>query len=137
MLRMTVWKRWVLAVVVAGGALVTGCAGIHWEPTYSGALRKAAEQRKRMLLAFLSPADIDCLEMERKVFSDEGIRKLMDKFIAVRLDPLLHRSLARQLNVETVPAFFVFRPDHVLVGSYQGKMDVEKFQVFLIKHMYN
>lgn len=125
-----------LTAVLLGG-LLAGCSGISWEPSYDSAMRTAAMERKRVLLVFMSATNLDCMEMERTVFSNESIQDLMGRYAAVRLDPLLHRDMARELNVQTLPAFMVVRPDGQLVGGAQGKMDIDKFQVFLIRHLFN
>jgi len=128
---------WMCLTAVLLGGLLAGCSGIAWETSYESAMRTAAMERKRVLLVFMSATNIDCMEMERTVFSNESIQDLMGRYAAVRLDPLLHRDMARELNVQTLPAFMVVRPDGQLVGGAQGKMDIDKFQVFLIRHLFN
>jgi len=117
--------------------LIAGCGAVQWQYSYDKAKREAAQQRRRMLVEFASAASMDCHEMDAKVFTNAEVRQLMQRFVAVRLDSVFHRDLARQFNVQTTPTFFVIRPDGQVVGSLAGKMDAEKFRVFLIKYSYN
>ncbi len=127
------------AVLLATLSVVlgSGCSPIHWERGYDSGLKRAARQRRRALVQFYSAVNTDCLEMDRKVFSDPDVQELMHNFIAIRLDSVLNKKLAKQFNVQTVPTFFVIRPDRQIAGSMSGKMDAEKFRIFLIKHSYN
>ena len=126
------------AVLLATLSVVlgSGCSPIHWERDYDAGLKRAARQRRRALVQFYSAVNTDCLEMDRKV-SDPDVQELMHNFIAIRLDSVLNKQLAKQFNVQTVPTFFVIRPDRQIAGSASGKMDAEKFRIFLIKHSYN
>jgi thioredoxin-related protein len=116
---------------------IAGCGSIQWQYSYDKGQRQAAQQRRRMLVEFASTVSMDCQEMDAKVFTDAKVRQLMQRFVAVRLDTVFHRELAGQFNVQTTPTFFVIRPDGQVVGSHAGKMDAEKFRVFLIKYSYN
>jgi len=118
-------------------ALGSGCSSIHWERSYEAGLERAARQRRRALVQFYSAVDPDCLEMDRKVFSDPDVQDLMHNFIAIRLDSVLNRQLATYFNVQTIPTFFIIRPDRQIAGSESGAMDAEKFRIFLIKYSYN
>ncbi len=129
--------RWFCLTIIGLCGGMIGCSGVPWESSYDSAMRTAATERKRVLLVFMSATDGDSIEMEREVFSDEAIQDLMGRYAPVRLDPFLHRDMARELNVQRLPAFFVVRADGQLVGGAQGKMDLDRFQVFLIRHMYN
>ena len=74
--------------------------------------------------------------MDRTVFTDGEVRKLMRQFVAVRLDPVLHKRLAATWEVQEVPSFVVIRPDGSVGGKHDGKMTAEEFRFFLINHVY-
>lgn len=124
-----------LAAMIVGCA--SGCSSIQWERSFEAGLKRAATQRRRALVQFYSAVDGDCMEMDRKVFSDSDVQDLMHNFVAIRLDSVLNRKLTEQFNVQTVPTFFVIRPDGQVAGSTSGVMDTEKFRIFLIKYSYN
>ena len=130
-------KILIVLAALAACDLIAGCGSIQWQYSYDQGRREAAQQRRRMIVEFASTASMDCREMDAKVFSNPDVRQLMQRFVPVRLDTVFHRDLARQFNVQTTPTFFVIRPDGQIVGSYAGKMDAEKFRVFLIKYSYN
>jgi thioredoxin-related protein len=126
----------VLAALAACG-FVTGCGSVQWQYSFDKAQREAAQQKRRMIVEFTSAASMDCQLMDAQVFTNAEVRQLMQRFVPVRLDSVFHRDLARQFGVQTTPSFFVLRPDGQIVGSYAGKLDAEKFRVFLIKYSYN
>ncbi len=123
-----------LGAIVAGAA---GCGSIQWETSYDRAMRRGIEQRRRVLVQFASTVSTDCREMDLKVFTDSEVQRLTKNFVPVRLDTVLDKKLADHLGVSVVPSFYVIRPDGQVVGSHAGKMDAEKFRIFLIKYSYN
>ena len=132
--------RSIRRVIIVIGALIpltAGCSTVKWEHDYKKGVKRAAQMRKRVLLQFHSNINPDCMDMERKVFTDPEVQKLMGEYVAVRLDYLLNKQLADDLDVQIVPTFLILRHDGVIVGSHVGKMDETKFKYFLIKHRYN
>ena len=128
--------RFVVWSMVASGPLVAGCGFVPWEYNFELGLQKAARRQQPALVQFYSGLNRDCLEMDRKVFTDPDVRENLKDYVPVRLDYHLNRELADQLGVEALPAFFVFRRDTSIAGSYVGKMDAGKFNFFLIKYRY-
>lgn len=61
----------------------------------------------------------------------------MERFVAIRMDAVMDKTLADQLGVTTVPTFFVLRPDMTVAGSAAGVMTVDQFRGFLIKHSFD
>jgi len=118
-------------------SLLAGCGTIHWEHDYKQAVMRAAQMKKRVLLQFHTAVNTDCMEMERKVFTDPEVQKLLGEYVAVRLDYLLNKRLADDLDVQIVPTFLILRHDGAIVGHHVGKMDQIQFKYFLIKHRYN
>jgi len=126
-----------LLLIVAVGTVLSGCGSIVWEFDYEKGISRASQVRRRALVQFYSSLDRDCLEMDRKVFMDQDVRLVMERFISIRLDPWLHRELAKEWGVEEVPSFVIIRPDHSVAGTCEGKMTAEAFRLFLITHVYN
>jgi thioredoxin-related protein len=130
-------KILIVLAALAACDLIAGCGSIQWQYNYDKAQGEAVQQRRRMIVEFASAASMACQEMDAKVFTNAEVRQLMQRFLPVRLDTVFQRDLARKFGVQTTPTFFVIRPDGQIVGSYAGKMDAEKFRVFLIKYSYN
>lgn len=129
-----------LVVLLTAGSipLLAGCSSVRWEHSYEAGLAKAARQRQRAVVMFdaLNP---DCLEMDRKVFSDREVQEVMKQYVPIRLDHVLNHKLAERFNVQVAPTFVIVRPDVVRpegvpVGLHAGKMDATKFKYFLIKY---
>lgn len=126
-----------VAVLLALSGLVAGCGAVRWETSYDTGMRQAMEQRRRVLLQFVSTVSPACTDMDLHVFTDSEVRRLMKNFVPIRLDTVIDKDLTRHFNVPTTPAFYVIRPDGQVVGSQIGKLDAEKFRTFLIKYSYN
>jgi len=127
----------VLALATLFVALSSGCGWVQWERSFETGMKRAATQRRRAVVQFYSAINGDCLEMDRNVFTDPEVQDLMRNFVAIRLDSVLNNNLAQNFNVQTVPTFFVIRPDGQIAGSASGLMEAEKFRIFLIKYSYN
>jgi thioredoxin-related protein len=129
-------KRMICAVLLLSVACLTGCGPVHWESSLEAGLSKAANERRPALVMFGSVASPDCMEMDRDVFEDPDVQKVLKLFVPVRLEYVLHGKLAKELGVQTVPTFVVYRPDRTVAGVHEGKMDVHNFTIFLIKYRY-
>jgi hypothetical protein len=116
--------------------LLTGCGSIRWERNLEAGLKRAANEQRPALVMFSSALSQDCFEMDRDVFTDPQIEKTMGGFVPIRLDVVMNRKLSDELGVRTSPSFVVFRPDRSVAGFHEGKMDVARFGVFLIKYRY-
>jgi len=127
----------VLSISLLAMTASSGCGRVNWGMNYERALRTAAEQRTRVLVAFHSMTNADCRAMDADAFSDAKVRKHIQQYVPVRLDPVINWQLAKRFGVETVPAFFVVRPDGEIMGSRVGKMTAEQFDYFLIRNRLN
>lgn len=127
----------VFSIALLTISVSSGCGRISWGMDYERALRTASEQRTRVLVAFHSMANADCRAMDTEAFSDAAVQKHIREYVPVRLDPIINWQLARKFGVDTVPAFFVVRPDGEVMGSRVGKMTAEQFDYFLIRNRLN
>lgn len=124
--------------LTAVAGLLAGCSPIKWQRDYAAGISQATQTNRRALVQFYSHMNMDAQVMDNEVFSDPSIQRLIaDHFVAIRVDDLLNRDLSRQFNVQVLPAFFVIRPDMTVAGSSAGKMDKDKFRLFLIKNAFN
>jgi thiol:disulfide interchange protein len=114
-----------------------GCSPIQWERSYEQGLEQARQQRRRALVHVHSAMSHSSRQMDSEVFTDPEVQRLMANFVAIRLDQVLDRRIVEQLGVQVVPSFFVVRPDMSISASHAGKLDAEKFRVFLIRNLYD
>lgn len=130
-------SRAVAALAFALLGLSSGCTGVNWERDQQAGLRKAVDNRQRAMIAFVSHLDEATGKMDSEVFSDPDVVRLMQRFVAIRLDIASNQSLAEQFGVKQVPAFVVVRPDLTVSGIHQGTMKAEQFRLFLIRNSLN
>ncbi len=119
------------------GPLAVGCSPVQWERDYQEGLRKAATQRRRALLQFYNAVNQDCRQMDAEVFADPEVQEVLHNYVAIRVDAVLSRDLAREFNVQIVPTFIILRPDWVPSASHAGGMGADEFRLWLIKHSYD
>ena len=124
---------WIGVLLPLGGV---GCSPVSWEHSFKSGLARAAEEQRPALVMFDALFNRDCGEMDREVFSDPEVRAKLEGFVRIRLNYSLNRKLADQFGVEVLPTFYVLRCDGSMAGSQAGKMDVDKFNFFLIKYRY-
>lgn len=113
-----------------------GCSSVNWEHDYQNGLAKASQLRRRALVQVHSNISPECREME-EVFSDPDVQQLMQNFVPIRLDTVMHRGIVEQLGIQAVPTFLIIRPDLTVAGSHAGALSAEKFRIFLIRHTYD
>jgi len=115
---------------------VAGCGGGMWHYSLDTGMREAQKENKRALVEFYRMNEA-CLEMDRKVFSEANVKKILDEhFVKVRLDITTNRVTARRFGITEYPSFIVFRPDGSIAGSRAGALAAEEFRAFLIKTVY-
>ncbi len=115
---------------------LAGCSPITWERDYQKGLQKAVQERRRALIEFMSLWNPESREME-DVFAEPEIQRLMEHYVPIKVDTVMNKTLADQYGVQTLPAFFIIRPDLTVAGGAAGKMDLDRFRVFLIKHSFD
>ena len=130
-LKRTEWVGMALLAVAAAG-----CGAAGWESNLEAGLSRAASERRPALVMFSSAVSPDCMQMDEEVFSDPQVQNVLNSYVRVRIDYLIHHKLAKELNVRSVPTFVIFRPDRSVAGVREGKMDARSFSFFLIKHRY-
>lgn len=118
-------------------ALTAGCSPINWERDYQTGLQRSIETRQRAVLLFTSAFDSGSAAMDAEAFEDKHVQELMRRFVPIRLDVVVNKRLADQLNVQSTPAFFIIRPDTSIAGAHIGVMDADQFRRFLIKYSLN
>jgi thiol:disulfide interchange protein len=116
---------------------LAGCSGIPWEGDYTAGMQRAAQLRRRALIQFCNAITPECREMELDVLSDPGIQQLVEHYVPIRVDSAIRGDLVRQYGINTVPSYVVVRPDMSVAGIQSGKIDLDTFRIFLIRHVYD
>ena len=122
---------------LASLGMASGCTGVNWEHDQQAGLHKAYERSQRAMIEFVSGFDADANRMDSQVFSDPDVVRLMQRFVAIRLDAGANKQFAEQCGITQTPAFVVVRPDMTISGSYQGTMKPDQFRLFLIRNSLN
>ena len=115
---------------------LSGCSSVAWERNYQAGLQQAVQQRRRALIQFMSAWNAETHEME-EVFADPKVQHLIANFVPIRVDAVMDKTLADQYGVQALPTFFVVRPDLTVAGTAVGRMDADRFRMFLIKHTFD
>jgi hypothetical protein len=124
-------------MAIALGGLVSGCTGVNWERDQQTGLRKAVKNTQRAMIEFVGGFDEETSRMDREVFSDPEVVRLMQRFVAIRLNAASNKQLAEQFGVNQTPAFVVVRPDLTVSGMHQGTLKADQFRMFLIRNSLN
>lgn len=124
------------AMTLLSAVALVGCGPSGWESSFEAGLSRAANERRPALVMFSSIASPDCGAMDDEVFSDPEVQNVLRSFVPVRLDYFINGKLAKELGVQTIPTFVVFRPDRSVAGVREGRMDARNFTIFLIKYRY-
>jgi len=128
------------AAVALASALLglgSGCTGVNWEHDQEAGLRKAAKNRQRAVIEFVSGFDEATSKMDKEVFADPDVVRLMQRFVPIRLDVGMDPKLAEQFGVKQTPWFVVVRPDMTVSGTSQAIMKPDQFRLFLIRNSLN
>ena len=126
-----------VALASALFGLGSGCTGVNWERDQEAGLRKAAQNRQRAVIEFVSGFSEATSQMDKDVFSDPDVVRLMQRFVAIRLDVGMNPKLAEQFGVKQTPWFVVVRPDMTVSGTSQAIMKADQFRLFLIRNSLN
>jgi thiol:disulfide interchange protein len=125
----------IAAIALIGSS--AGCSPVRWERNYQTGVQRAAQLGRRALVQFHSHMNPACREMDEEAFADPDVQRMLQNFVCIRVDDVMDRKLAEQFGVQVLPSFYVIRPDMTLAGSQAGKLDAEKFRIFLIKHTFD
>ncbi len=125
------------AIMVLLVTLATGCSQVEWEHSLDKGIQRASVTGRRALVEFYSPFNNQCQQMEKEVFSDPEVQKIMGRFVLIRVNRDLNKQAAENFNVVVLPTYIVLRPGQngmEVVGQRTGLLDKETFRLFLIKN---
>jgi thioredoxin-like negative regulator of GroEL len=119
-----------LALACVGSA---GCTSLTWAHNLDAGLSKAEQRKKPVVVLFTSGLDPDSIDLD-KTLKDLKVRQQLLQYVPVQLDYYFNRDLAKEIGVETLPAFVVFRPDRTVVAILEGEVDAQELAMFLLKN---
>ena len=80
-----------------------------WSRDFSKAVQQADQEDRMIVLQFLRPGNVSCLEYAKTLASDGEVRDYLAKhFVTVAVDPSKNTELAKQYHVEQVPSVVTF-----------------------------
>ena len=88
-------------------AALLALAGISWETKLDRAQVAARAANQPILIEFWATWCEGCKEMDRDVYSDEGVASSMKKVVALRIDVDREPGLARKYAVDGTPTLVV------------------------------
>lgn len=119
-------------------ALLTSifCQATDWYSDIDIAKRQALKLDKLILLDFTASWCKPCLEMDRSVWSDQEIEKLMENFIPLKIDLDTNRSLAQKYSVRAIPSILIIDANGNVIHMFEGfknkaklKKEIEKYGI--------
>ncbi len=107
---------------------------LDWRTDYKAARKEATDTGRPLLLDCGTEACGFCRKLDATTFRDPAvIKRLGEKFIAVKIDGHADRQLAEALNVTAYPTLIVATPDGKVVGRHSGYLDAQQLLELLDK----
>ncbi|QEL13350.1 thioredoxin family protein [Limnoglobus roseus] len=111
-----------------------GAQDIQWRDDYKAARKEAAETGKALLLDFGTESCVFCRKLDATTFRDPAVvKRLGERFIAVKLDGHAERKLTAALEVTAYPTIIVATADGKVVGRHTGYLDATQMLELLDK----
>jgi thiol:disulfide interchange protein len=109
-------------------------SAIQWETDMNGALAKAKEQGKKVLIDFYTEWCGFCKKMDEEVYPDAGVASLIsEKLIAVKVDAEQDRQLAQKYSVQGYPTTVIVDAEGAEIGRIVGFRPAGQFREELSK----
>ncbi len=96
--------------------------------TFEAALKKAAEQKKIVLIDFFTTWCGPCKTLDRTTWQDAKVISLVgEKAIALKIDAEKDVRLAQRYQVDAYPTILLLKPDGSIIDRLVGYRDAAKF----------
>lgn len=121
-----------LMAVLRPAAAQQESADISWHDDPASAV-EAAQKLGRPIVVFVTSDHCSyCRKMEREVWTDRRIRKLVhSQYVALRLNADASPEAVRQLRVRAFPTTLRFSPGGAYQDGFAGFVDGEKLSKYL------
>lgn len=123
--------RLLLGLCVALGALTPTLRADEsvWLRDFNSARQRAAAEQKPIILDFGTAACFWCKKLDVTTFRDpDVVKRLGEKFIAVKIDADKDSTLAQHLKISSYPTLVFAAPDGRILGQHVGYVDIARFQ---------
>ncbi len=130
-------RRVMLAGVMAGLLSAAGFAEteavptVHWTENLSGALARAGNELKPVLVVFSSPNCPWCVRLKSETLAEKDVLAALEGFICVSIDTSRDEKTAQLFQLRGVPATVILSGDGSPQSIAEGFMDKEAFLTFL------
>ena len=124
-------------VIMAGVSLYMQPRGkdiIPWRTDFATAKQEAIQSNKRMLLYFTSVGCEPCQRMKQTTWASKDVKASLDSYVPVKLDITYDKGnieLAKYLDIDGVPYFFLLDTDGRIVRRYTQAMEPEEFLAWI------
>jgi thiol:disulfide interchange protein DsbD len=116
------------ATAAGGAALSVGTAAEQWQADEAGALRRARELGRPVIIDFRADWCAACKELERKTFPHPEVAPLLAGFVKVRIDATEeteeNAALRQKYGAMALPTVVLIRPD----GTVAADLTLRKFE---------
>jgi thioredoxin-like negative regulator of GroEL len=117
------------AALTMGSLLSTGCnQNVRWEgPTYQDAQVLSQSRNQPTLIYFRSWYLVECTDFEEQVLRNPAVLAETRTMVCVVLDFDWDQSLARQWQLNVVPAIAILSPSGELLARHEAPLSREVF----------
>ena len=132
-----VLRRGLLAAAALGLSAALGrgetaaLPSVTWTENLSGALTRAGNELKPVLVVFSSPNCPWCVRLKSETLSEKEVLSALEGFICVGIDTSRDAKAAQEFQVRGVPATMILSGDGRLQSAAEGFMDQAAFLAFL------
>lgn len=110
---------------------------VGWTSSFEDAQKLAIATDRLILVDFWATWCGPCKKMERESWSDEGIQKLSQAYVPLKIDLDRRTELALRYGVNAIPLVIVIDPSGELVFKKLGYMDKNQLEKVLKKYAVN
>lgn len=113
-----------------------GRTKLPWLSNYDDALKRAAQDKKPILLDVTTDWCSWSKKMERETFADKNVQKELGDFVLVRLNAEedANESVVKEFNVSSYPTLLILNYRGETIGENEGFLDAKDMLEFLQKH---
>jgi cytochrome c biogenesis protein CcdA/HEAT repeat protein/thioredoxin-related protein len=109
----------------------SGPLSVTWTENLNGALTRAGNELKPVLVVFSSPDCPWCVRLKAETLSEKDVLAALEGFICVGIDTSRDERAAREYQVRGVPATLILSGGGRLQSAAEGFLDKAAFLAFL------
>ncbi|TKJ35009.1 MAG: hypothetical protein CEE38_16250 [Planctomycetes bacterium B3_Pla] len=102
-----------------------------WFDSYQAGISAAKARKRPVLIKFEAEWCSWCEKMDREVFAQPQIIKMLENYICIRIDVDKQRNVALAYKIKTLPRIIVVNTHNEIVGDWLGYRDPAEFSKLL------